>query len=181
MDIEGILDRLGRAASPLDELSAPAAAGIYGFYLADGSEVPGISQPGSGPLYVGTSGSLAQREFDTHFASGQSGFSTLRRSLGALLLEDLDLRPEPRGKSASKSNYQNYRFDDGGEDRLSEWMRENLLVAVEALHGAADVERKLIGLACPPLNLTLWANPDAPAIKAARKRCVEMAKQAEMR
>jgi hypothetical protein len=181
MDTEGLLDQLMAQAAPLGELQAPSKPGVYALILNPGSEVPGVSQPGSKPLYIGTSGNLAQREFDTHFAAGQSGFSTLRRSLGALMLNDLELKPGPRGTGSSDSNYRCYRFDDRGEERLSRWMKRNLNVGVKAVAEPKQIEKKLIALACPPLNLTHWSNPDAPTIKAARKACVEMARAAETR
>lgn len=179
MQIEEILDGLKASAVTLDELRAPPEPGVYGFFLIEGAGVPGIAQPGGQALYIGTSGNLAQREFDTHFAAGQSGFSTLRRSLGALLIDQLDLKPRPRGTGASETNYRNYRFDDEGEERLSAWMEASLRVGVHAVSEPKAIEKALIGLACPPLNLTNWANPDSPTIKAARAACVEMARAAE--
>jgi hypothetical protein len=128
-------------------------------------------------LYLGLSSNLVQREFDTHFRAGQSGFSTLRRSLGALLKEELALTAIPRGTGASDTNYRNYRFADQGEQRLSQWMTTHLRVGVHAISDPAEIERELISLACPPLNLTGWANPAAADIKALRKACVEEARQ----
>ena len=181
MDPEGVLRSLRDSRSSLSELETTATPGVYAFFLAAGSELLGIAQPGKAPLYVGTSGNLAQREFDTHFRAGQSGFSTLRRSLGALMRDDLGLKPRPRGTGSSATNFRNYRFDDAGEERLSDWMQENLQVAVHPVEDPAALEKDLIGLACPPLNLKGWANPDAAAIKDARKACVEFAQAAEPR
>jgi hypothetical protein len=130
-----------------------------------------------GPVYLGISGNLAQRDFDTHFTTGQSGFSTLRRSIGAILRDDLKLKPRPRGTGASDTNYRNYRFDDAGERSLTKWMTTNLLIGAEPIDEPKLIEKQLIALACPPLNLTHWANPDAPTIKAARKACVEAARE----
>lgn len=178
LDPEETLYWLKANAVALDQLEAPAQPGVYGIFLNQGAGVPGIAQPRGEPIYVGTSGNLAQREFDTHFAAGQSGFSTLRRSLGALLLDQLGLRPRPRGTGSSRTDFQNYRFDDVGEQGLSEWMTMNLLVGIHAASDPATIEKELIHLARPPLNLTHWTNPDAPAIKAARKACAERARLA---
>jgi hypothetical protein len=180
-EAEDILSALQASAVSIDQLDAPAEPGTYGFFLNEGSSVPGIAQPGGRPIYVGISGNLAQREFDTHFASGQSGFSTLRRSLGALLIDQLQLRPRPRGSGASDTNYRNYRFDDQGENRLSQWMTANLRVGIQPVRSPKEIERQLIALACPPLNLTHWSNPDTPTIKAARRACVDAAREAEHR
>ncbi len=57
-------------------------------------------QPRDGglPVYVGKAeGTLLERDIGTHFACGETGRSTVRRSLAALLRERLDLRPVRRG------------------------------------------------------------------------------------
>ena len=181
MDPASVLAHLSANRSALTDLSAPPLPGVYAFFLRDGAALPGVQCASDAFLYVGLSSNLAQREFDTHFRDGQSGFSTLRRSLGALLIDELDLHPQPRGTGASDTNYRNYRFDDAGEQSLSTWMRDNINVAVQAVPDPTELERTLISQAQPPLNLTLWTNPDAAMIKAARKRCVEKARAAERR
>jgi hypothetical protein len=93
----------------------------------------------------------------------------------------LGLQPRPRGIGASDSNYRCYRFDDAGEERLSQWMGVHLDVAVQPVPDPKWLERDLVAFARPPLNLTLWANPDAAAIKSARKACVAAARAAEKR
>jgi GIY-YIG catalytic domain-containing protein len=51
---------------------------------------------GDPPLYVGKAeDSLVQRDLGTHFSTGKTGSSTLRRSLAALLRDALDLRAVP--------------------------------------------------------------------------------------
>lgn len=80
-----------------------------------------------GLLYVGmTDQGLDARN---HFQHLHSGFSTLRRSLGALLKEALRLRAIPRGSGSIKSNVRNYRFTDEGERALSDWMNRHLLLS----------------------------------------------------
>lgn len=153
-----------------------ARSGVYLLRLADGADLPRVSAAGA--LYIGRSSNLAEREFDTHFASGKTGFSTLRRSLGALLVERLDLRAVPRAPGPSATNTRNYRFDDAGEDRLSTWMREHLLIGVASHPNPRGVEGELIALACPALNLTGWENPMRAEVKRLRKRCAEQAEAA---
>jgi hypothetical protein len=176
MDAEPVLAHLSATRSSLTNLTAPPAPGVYAFFLRPGAALPGVRAATDGFVYVGLSSDLAQREFGTHFQPGQSGFSTLRRSLGALLIDELDLQPLPRGAGLSDTNFRNYRFDGPGEQRLSTWMYENLEVAVHAVPDPRLLERTLIESAGPPLNLTLWSNPDAAMIKAARKSCVEAAR-----
>ena len=177
MEASELLVRLQSGATELNELRAPASPGVYAWFLNDPVALPRLPNQGASPIYVGLSSNLAQREFDTHFQAGQSGFSTLRRSLGALLKDELGLRAQPRGTGASDSNYRCYRFDDSGEQRLSSWMHAELRVAAEPHRDPAAIERELIALACPPLNLTGWKNPNAVEIKALRKACVEEARQ----
>ena len=177
MEAEYTLQRLTDNATPIEHVKAPVAAGVYACFLADGAELPGVSSPAGGPVYVGVSRNLAEREFDTHFAAGQTGFSTLRRSIGAILKNQLNLRARPRGTGTSKTNFTNYRFDDTGEQRVSEWMHEHLRVAVEPVTEPDALERELIALACPPLNLKGWSNPEAVTIRALRKACADEARR----
>lgn len=120
---------------------------------------------------------MAEREFDAHFAIGNTGYSTLRRSLGAVLKDELDLRSRPRGTGASKTNYTNYRFDDAGEQRLSDWMARSLRIGVHELDDPREHERDLIAAAWPPLNLTGWANPERALIRELRKICADEARR----
>jgi len=172
-----ILDLLRATAVSLDDVNAPSAPGVYAWFLDDPRRLPTLPEQGTDPVYVGLSSNLAVREYDTHFRAGQSGFSTLRRSLGALLKGELNLKAQPRGAGASASNFRNYRFDDAGEHVLSAWMREHLRVAVCPCADPDAIETEMIALASPPLNLTKWANPHAVEIKALRKACVDEAKR----
>lgn len=158
-------------------MSESAVQGIA-YFLADGAELPGVSSASGSPVYVGVSSNLAEREFNTHFVAGQTGFSTLRRSVGAILKNELSLRARPRGTGTSKTNFTNYRFDDTGEQRLSAWMHEHLRVAIESVAQPDTLERELIALACPPLNLKGWPNPEAVTIKALRIACADEARRA---
>jgi hypothetical protein len=172
-----IIDTLSANQTAPRDLSARPEPGVYALFLATRGALPAIAESGTGALYIGSSSNLAQREFDTHFATGETGFSTVRRSLGALLRGELNLKPGPRGTGTSKTNYTNYRFDQAGERRLSEWMRQHLRVAVHAVPNPSEVEAGLIALAHPPLNLTGWPNPERAEIKRARKQCADAARQ----
>lgn len=85
----------------------PNAPGLYAIW-ADGAvtEQLGISQDGrAAPIYIGKAErSLRNRDLRAHFgvddAKVRSGSSTVRRSLAALLADELALRPVPRGKIA---------------------------------------------------------------------------------
>lgn len=171
-----IIDRLREGAAPVAQVAAPAAPGVYAWFVDDPVALPTLPNQGADPIYIGMSSNLAVREFDTHFKSGQTGFSTLRRSLGALLKTELALIARPRGTGASKTNYTCYRFDERGEDLLTRWMHEHLRVAVQPCGEPQVVESELIVLAQPPLNLTGRPNPSAVEIRALRKVCADEAR-----
>lgn len=179
MRADHLLETLRATAAPLAEVHVTRNPGVYAWFHP--AALPSLSNQGADPVYVGITSNLAQREFDTHFRSGQTGFSTLRRSLGALLKDELSLSPQPRGAGSSDSNYRCYRFDEAGEARLTAWMHEHLWVGAHKWPEPAAIEKELIGLAQPPLNLTGWRNPYAAAIKALRKACVEEARRGHPR
>lgn len=151
---------------------APAisSAGAYAVILANPDSMPTVVPGKRGALYVGiTDHGLDARN---HFLHAHSGFSTLRRSLGALLKVALTLRALPRGPGSSKSNVRNYRFTDEGERALTAWMNDHLLltqVAVEA--DLTALEDDLIVLLEPPLNLKGWQNPQRDMVKRLRAAC----------
>jgi hypothetical protein len=94
----------------LTTLSAPPGSGVYAIYLSTKGLLAPFNQPEDGLVYIGLSTSLANREFDCHFASDNTCFSTLRRSLGAILKRQLDLNAIPRAPGRSETNIRNYRF-----------------------------------------------------------------------
>lgn len=134
-------------------------------------------------IYVGkTESSQVERDLHQHFASGETGRSTLRRSIGAILRRELGLLPEPRnGREKSDRKYRNYKFEAGGENRLTEWMRTNLGLSFfeydEPPIEIKRLERQIIAAASPILNLTnnrtnLWRSE----IRRLRDECVDLAR-----
>ena len=104
----------------------PRKAGIYALFLATGTKLPNFSQAEE-LVYVGIAkDSLRDRDFAQHFKNGQSGRSTLRRSLGAVLKGQLNLISIPRGGEGDSKRFDNYKFTDIGETLLTNWMEENL-------------------------------------------------------
>lgn len=146
------------------------APGIYGYFVNSPDVLGAISVPASGPLYIGmTDSSLDAR---CHFEHRHSGFSTLRRSLGAILKGRLRLRSLPRAPGPSRTNVLCYRFDTEGEAQLTEWMRENLSYSYREITGnIAAAEKDAIMSACPPLNLKGWKNGQRDMIKRLRALC----------
>ena len=138
--------------------SSPAPAGVYVMYSQ--SPIGDLAwDPTAGAAYVGKAqDGLRRRLLREH--SGDTGRSTLRRTLGALLKDELALRAWPRASRGEPKpiNFTNYDFDPDGNARLSDWMSANLEVEYLVTAEYVAQETALIGQHRPPLNLTGWAN-----------------------
>jgi len=103
-------------------------------------------------LYIGISESqgLRDRDYKNHF-KGTARQSTLRKSLGALH-EWRDMRVYFRdGK---------YKFNDTCEEKLSSWMRRNLMILYWLVdENIGEIENVLINEMSPPLNLAKNKSP----------------------
>lgn len=155
--------------------AVPAAPGLYGFH-GDGPvwRQLGLGSPPDGrPLYVGKSeSSLAARDVRTHFAAGRTGSSTLRRTLAALLVDQLGLVACPRNP-AKPGHFPNFGLEPEGDERLSRWMAEHLRLAVWPSPTGVeldDVETAVLQCLTPPLNLSKVVTPWKSMISYARKR-----------
>ena len=127
-----------------------------------------------------------------HFGTGKTGRSALRRTLGAILKKKLILKAIPRNNTKSDQNIQLYSFDekDGGEQRLTDWMKHNLEVSVyycfDDIKDRATLEKALKKLkkdliteanpAEPILNLNEWQNPHKDRIEELKIVCRDEAK-----
>lgn len=153
-----------------DVAAAPAhigpVPGLYAIYApaAARSEL-GVSTSYAGPLYVGKSeDNLVKRDLRTHFAADvgsmpTTGSSTVRRSFAALLRDVLDLTAVPRNLQ-NPGYFSQYGLAEGGDERLSSWMRLHLSIAVwEKPHGLrggetlTSIESAVIRKWHPPINL----------------------------
>lgn len=162
-----------------DEIPDLPEPGVYAIFAAQSVCLPRIVLPPSALVYIGLSHNLAERN---HFSAAHSGFSSPRRSLGALLKSALRLNAEPRSLGRSRTNYKNYRFAGYGEERLTAWMRRNLTNAVYPNNGNTNtLEKRLIKENAPPLNLTLWRNPQKAQIQDLRKVCELEAKRIHLK
>lgn len=164
--------------------------------ITDWSNVPGIyfiflncerfplKLKGSRPilLYIGkTLISSASRDRDTHFKTGRTGSSTFRRIIGALLREELKLKPVPRSKSdIKKGRFHFYSFDDFGDEELTKWMMNNLSISFYPyLKSPTEIEvleTSFIRDFIPPLNTTRNpSNPHLRQLREARRICSRLA------
>ena len=155
--------------------------GVYALFLREHATVPEIHHGNLGLLYIGmTESGLAARN---HFAASTSSFSSIRRTLGALLRGQLKLHVIPRGTGQSSTNTKNFCFSESSERRLTDWMERYLNYGFCEVGGndVGKIERRLINELQPPLNLTGWHNPDAVRLRALRHACIEGASAAKSR
>jgi len=151
----------------------PDHPGLYAVYGTERAWAElGLQQPpADGPLYVGKAeDSLVLRDMHTHFQTGKTGSSTLRRSLAALLRTELKLQAVPRNTS-NPGHFAHFAVAPDGDARLTAWMHERLEIAFwqkVAGYELADVETGVVAHWSPPLNSA--KNPNAAAhLRLARK------------
>ncbi|MFJ5047675.1 GIY-YIG nuclease family protein [Streptomyces sp. NPDC088719] len=149
----------------------PNEAGLYAVH----GDAPAFGDLAAGtagrPLYVGKAErSLVGRDLRTHFATGRTGSSTLRRTLSALLREPLGLRAVPRNL-ARPDGSANYSLESSGDERLTEWMHARLRLSVWVRpEGIAldEVETAVLHALRPPLNLVKTGSRGDLRVKRAR-------------
>lgn len=184
--IEAAVAALSEPGRPLPEIEAtvPATPGLYAVSGAtDAWHALGLGDPPDArPLYVGKSErSLASRDVRTHFETGKTGSSTLRRSLAALLADRLDLHAQPRNPEI-RDHFANYALAPAGDALLTAWMREHLLLAVWASPpnlppgGLDALETEVLALLLPPLNLDKVRTRWCQHVRASRKLLADEAR-----
>lgn len=129
----------------------------YIFLLREGSNLPQIEiEPVitkveiGGKLYQAiytgiASSNLRQRDYRQHFVGNDASHSTLRKSLGSLF--GYDFIPRKEGDTKHK------KFNAKDEAELSEWMKDNLMLAYAVNLNPEPIEDDLISELNPPLNL----------------------------
>lgn len=131
------------------------------------------------PLYLGKAqDSISSRVAGTHFVSGDTGHSTLRRTFAALL--GLESRPR-RSKIANPTPRQlrtlttNFDLSPNDDEILTGWIAKNLLVraATSAWTPLQDLEHAIGVILRPPLDqgrTAMWEpNPWREQVRAARQ------------
>ena len=158
----------------------PKAPGLYAFY-GDGrawAELRLSPAFDSQPLYVGKAErSLNGRDVGTHFAVGKTGSSTVRRSLAALLVDELALVAVPRNL-AKPDGSANFGLDVASEGSLSSWMEQRLSLATWSKPEGANldgIETAVVRRLRPPLNLDKVGEPRT-RLREARRRMADTAR-----
>lgn len=133
----------------------PDKSGNYIVVLREKVELPVIDitpiynmYKGYRVIYTGISSkNLRKRDYSQHFTGNNAGRSTLRKSLGSLM----GLEKIPR--DAKKPENGKTKFTDADEEKLSAWMKENLLLFFLCENEFATLEEFLINELNPPLNI----------------------------
>ena len=146
----------------MDSNMLPNVAGNYVFLLRKGSQLPQVDINPQIPeltldgntyqaIYTGiASKSLRRRDYRAHFIGNDASRSTLRKSIGSLF--GYDLIPRKEGDLKYK------KFKPADEEKLTEWMMSNLLLAFVENADPKSMEDKLIAELNPPLNLEMNHN-----------------------
>ena len=188
-EISKIVNQLNQEAQPFLQIkNFSQKPGLYAIYFY-GEQFP-IKEAAEyikirPIIYLGkTETSSLNRNLKQHFQSGQTGRSTLRRSLGALLRVQLNLQPIPRGHfDDSEMKFRNYKFDADSENRLTDWMKKNLGLSFYPVQNDLSqiryLEKKIISKIVPVLNLSdNFSNIFYKQVEDARNTCVKLAKEA---
>jgi len=157
--------------------------GIYAFFF-NGFELPYISEeiPKDEIVYIGkTESSQKKRNAQTHFKSGKTGSSTVRKSFGSILKDKLSLIPVPRNDSDfSKGRLSHFKFDEDSETKLTGWMKSNLSISFfefpKSKREIEELETEIIFQLTPKLNID--KNPNNPfrsKLQSLRKQCAKEA------
>ncbi len=136
--------------------------------------------PDDRPLYVGKAEhTLAGRDVRTHFGTGKTGNSTLRRSLAGLLRGELGLKGMPRNP-AKPGHFSNYGLEPAGDAALTEWMRQHLRLATWSLPPTVDLgdlETEILQSLKPPLNIDKVQTAWRPLARAGRAQLATEARE----
>jgi hypothetical protein len=147
--------------------------GIYALMLRPDSRLLQVPLGSERIVYVGCA--LKAEGIRIHFEDGGSCRSSLRRSLGALLRQELRLQVRPRMPVRDAQDWINYRFDTEGEKRLTHWMRRHLSVAhlglPEGTDANAEIDGALLRQFDPPLNLSGTSSPFRRLLVELRSAC----------
>ena len=177
IDFEAIkAELLGPRHRP-GEIPRVNSPGLYALLLESQAALPGFATAPTGLLYIGQTGSSLHER--NHFCCESSADSSPRRSLGALLKQQLQLQALLRNRGRSKKDFTHYRFSKNSEKQLTKWMHNHLTytyVPVSAVEEIKHMEQRLIAELLPPLNLTHWVNPRKSYIKKLRAVCCDEAR-----
>ena len=151
----------------------------YAVYVRSGSDLTAHGILLSGLIYIGEAKRTERRG---PLQDQYSGSCSLRRTIGALLKEELDLRAVPSGSGRTKRDFMNYCFTFDDEMKLTDWIEQNLEIRPLPLgdnrggtRSNRAGKRDAIRTMQPVLCLTGWRNPYASRLRALRRTCADEA------
>ncbi len=158
--------------------------GIYAFFfIGDDFPLSGNSVDKHQIIYIGkTESSQEKRDAKTHFTTGKTGNSTVRKSIGSILCSTKNLKPIPRNDSDYEGGrFSHFMFNELSERIITDWMANNLALSFyeypENKKLIDKLETDIIKQLKPILNID-HKNPDNPykdLIKQLRKKCAIIA------
>ena len=150
----------------------PREPGFYAWWALRGAiaDVPHVPHPRDGELglfYLGISPKRPSSKQNLHdrvrrqHIGGNTGSSTFRYVLAALLLDELELVPLARGEKVV--------LNRDGNRELSRWQRDNLRLSWCVRPRPWEIEDDVIALMKPPLNSSANAShPFYPRVQKVR-------------
>ncbi|MFH5212081.1 GIY-YIG nuclease family protein [Antrihabitans spumae] len=170
-DVDALIEELhGPPVRSVDaSLRVPAASGLYAWW-AEPVTFESLAGPPNGRdssmrlLYIGLASTLRRRIVSNHLK--RSGSSTLRRTLAGLLLDSEQYKTMWTDRVV---------LSPQDEHRLTTWMHNHLALTWCAHPDPAAVERTIIEILRPPLNVDFASGPNLAAIKKARAAYTESA------
>lgn len=179
--INKILSHLVQSKKDLADLSEFSdKPGIYAIFYIGKDDFPlkDFVLPDHKLLYIGkTEKSQKSRDADTHFKTGKTGSSTVRKSIGALLSQTQKITPIIRSLSdVEKGRTSHYKFDETSEEIVTQWMMDHLAVSFFEYPKSKEeidlLETKLIKSVYPVLNIDYKNdnNPHKAVISTLRKQ-----------
>jgi hypothetical protein len=155
-----------------------SSKGVYAFVYT-GNQLSGKrwGDPVPQIIYLGHTGPDSCRHWQDN-----TGISTIRRSLAAMLAHELDLKPIPRSENPQdEDRYANYKLDEASEAALTEWMQQHIEIAFLELP-EKDIEPWFLALVNYSSPMFVFQhNPNnsfGAQIKQYRLRLAEMAANA---
>lgn len=158
--------------------------GIYAFfYIGNNFPILQDSVSKNEIIYIGkTESSQNKRNSKTHFKTGKTGSSTVRKSIGSLLFIIDDSKPIPRNETDYESGrFSHFKFELDSEEKITKWMKNNLALSFfeypRTKKEIEDLETEIIERLKPVLNIDNKnpSNPFKAQIKQLRKNCATIA------
>lgn len=157
--------------------------GIYAFFFI-GNDFPLLGDLVSKHqiIYIGkTESSQEKRDAKTHFTTGKTGSSTVRKSIGSILCSQENLNPIPRNENDyNKGRFSHFKFNLESEEIITNWMKNNLALSFyeypKTKQEIETLETEIINELIPILNIS--KNPKntfKDTLQQLRKNCASIA------